>query len=450
MGKLFGTDGVRGVANEELTPELGLRLGRAIGTTLVQEVSGRRPRLVIGRDTRVSGAMLEAALVAGATSAGVDCYVAGVLPTPGVAYLVRSEGFDSGAVISASHNPVEDNGIKFFGAGGYKLPDATEADIEQTVVALDEGRDPLRRATGGQVGRVFSASGLGQKYIEFLKRAFPIDLSGMKLVIDCGHGAAAPYAAKLFSELGADVVALNDVADGEKINVRCGSTYPEVVQEAVKAHGAQVGLTFDGDADRVLAVDEQGELLNGDHILAILAQEMKKRNALQGDGVAATVYSNLGLKLALKALGVRLVETQAGDRYVLEAMRQDGLVLGGEQSGHIILLEHNTTGDGMLTGIALLAAQIKEGVPMSNMRQVMRLLPQALESVKVSEKNGWENNAAVQAAIDEARRRLKTGRIFVRASGTEPVIRVMAEGEDESEVHSLVQEVVGVIQKELG
>lgn len=453
MGTLFGTDGVRGVANQELTPELAFYLGRAAGASLLarRPAGSGRAKVVIGRDTRASGPMLEAALTAGFNSAGVDCFSAGVVPTPGVAYLVRSAGFDAGAVISASHNPVADNGIKLFAASGYKLSDDEEEVIERLVADLREGRDALPRPTGGDVGRNEALPALAGRYEAYLKDRFNLDLSGMRIVLDCANGAAFALAPALFRSLGAEVIALHTEPNGENINVECGSTHPRVLQEAVVRAKADAGLTFDGDADRVLAVDEEGALLDGDHILAALAIELARRGRLAHGKIAVTTYSNMGLRIALEREGIGVIETAAGDRYVLEAMRRDGLALGGEQSGHIILMEHATTGDGLLTALALLETAKRRGVPLSVLRALMRPFPQVLENVRVRRKEAWNQSARVLEAISRGQEVLgRRGRLFVRASGTEPMIRVMGEGENEEQVRQVVASIVEVVKAELG
>lgn len=449
--RLFGTDGVRGVANADLTPELSFALGRAAGAVLVQRTGKERPRLLIGRDTRASGPMLEAALAAGANSAGVDCDLAGVLPTPGVAYLTRAKGYDGGVVISASHNPVEDNGIKFFSAGGFKLSDDEEAAIERAVHEILKGNDDLARPTGAGVGTQRQAGDAAEEYIAFLTGQFPLDLSGLRIAVDCGNGAASRIAPEVLRRLGAEVTVYHAEPNGVNINVGCGSTHPAVICQAVKETGADLGFTYDGDADRMLAVDERGQLVDGDHILAILASDMMERGVLRNRKIAATPYSNLGLRLALEAIGASVVETAAGDRHVLEAMRKLDLVLGGEQSGHIILLERNTTGDGLLTGLALLDVLKRRRVPLSTLAGVMKRYPQILEAVRVADKEAFRGNQAIQEEVRAAEAAIGgRGRIFVRPSGTEPVIRVMAEGEDEAAVRAAVQRVVDVIRRELG
>lgn len=451
MSRLFGTDGVRGVANADLTPELSFALGRAAGAVLARRSGIGRPRLLVGRDTRASGPMLEASLAAGANSAGVDCDMAGVLPTPGVAYLTRVKGYDAGVIISASHNPVEDNGIKFFSSGGFKLSDDEEEAIEQTVRAIMRGDDQLARPVGGDVGTQRDARGIVDEYVAFLASAFPLDLSGMHIAVDCANGAASKVAPEVLKRLGAKVSVLHADPNGVNINVGCGSTHPAVVGRAVRECGADLGFTYDGDADRIIAVDERGELVDGDHIMAILARDMMERGALRNGKIAATTYSNLGLKMALEAIGASVVETAAGDRHVLEAMRKLDLVLGGEQSGHIILLEFNTTGDGVLTGLALLDVVRRRGVPLSALASVMKRFPQILEGVRVADKQALQGNKAIWDEVRAAEAIIGSrGRIFVRPSGTEPLIRVMGEGEDEAAVRAAVDRVVQAIRRELG
>lgn len=453
MGKLFGTDGVRGVANRQLTPELAFQLGRAVGASLLSRGGGspKRPKVLVGRDTRASGPMLEGALTAGFNSVGVDCLCAGVVPTPGVAYLVRSGNFDAGAVISASHNPVVDNGIKFFSSSGYKFADEEEGEVERLVFELQQGCDTLPRPTGGEVGSSGPAPSLAREYMAYLQSRFDLDLSGMRIVLDCANGAASALAPELFRALGAEVVALHAQPDGVNINVGCGSTHPRVLQEAVVREKADAGFTFDGDADRVLAVDGEGGLLDGDHILVALALDAARRGALPGGRIAVTAYSNMGLRVALAEKGIGVVETPAGDRFVLEAMRREGLGLGGEQSGHVIVLEHQTTGDGMLTALALLAAARRGGVSITALRALMRPFPQILENVPVQRKEAWNENARVREAIAQGQEALGgKGRLFVRASGTEPLVRIMGEGENEEQVRRVVAAVAEVVRAELG
>lgn len=444
MGRLFGTDGVRGVANQDLTPELAFELGRAGATVLSKEKE--RPVIVLGKDTRISGSMLEAAMVAGITSVGADVILLGVVPTPAVAYLTRKLSADAGVMISASHNPVEDNGIKFFAGTGYKLSDETEDEIEALLNSQD-----LRRPIGGQVGRVSQATDAVQLYKEFLLSTVDIDLTGLHIALDCANGAASEVAPVVFEELGAKVSVINHQPNGININAQCGSTYPEQIQKLVLETGADLGITLDGDADRVLAVDELGNLVDGDHILAICGLYLLDNNKLANNSVAATVYSNGGLKQVLKEHGGSLVLTAAGDRYVLEAMLEKGLVLGGEQSGHVIFLEHNTTGDGVLTALQLLAVLQAKGQKLSELAKVMPVFPQLLVNVPVANKNGWDQNAQIKAAIMAAEEKFgEQGRIFVRASGTESLIRVMGEHPNQDLLADVVEQVAEVIKQEQG
>lgn len=454
LGRLFGTDGVRGVANRDLTGPLAYSLGRAAASLLADRTGqhGRapeQPAIAIGRDTRISGDLLEAALVAGVTSAGVDALLLGVLPTPGVAYLTRTLGVQAGAVISASHNPVEDNGIKFFSADGFKLPDAIEDEIERLVRNTEAAALPT--PVGARVGRVRRLPDGADRYAAFLKERAGVDLSGLRVVVDCANGAAFEVAPRLLSELGADVRAICAAPDGVNINAGCGSTHLERLQQAVREAGADVGLAHDGDADRVLAVDERGAAVDGDQILAICGLDLLQAGRLPHKAIAATLYSNLGLHRCLEAAGGRVRVTRAGDRYVLEAMRQEGIVLGGEQSGHIIFLEDTTTGDGLLTALRLLGVMRKTGKPLSTLAAVMPRFPQVLRNVRVHEKEGVAGDPRVQAAVTAAESRLAgRGRIFIRPSGTEPVIRVMVEGPDRQEVEEAAAAVAAAITAAFG
>jgi len=437
---MFGTDGVRGVANRELTPELALKLGRAGAFVLSRGLPGCR--LVIGRDTRVSGDMLEAALVAGICSVGVDVLKVGVMPTPAVAYLTRALGAAGGVVISASHNPVADNGIKFFGPSGYKLADEVEEEIERLVVGSGEIPAPI----GGGVGRCYEVTDAADRYIAFLMEAVPVDLSGMKIVLDCANGAASRVAPRLLRKLGAEVVPIFHLPDGVNINDGCGSTRPAALQAAVREHGAGLGLAHDGDADRVLAVDENGNLVDGDQIMVICARDLKSKGRLAKNTVVVTVMSNLGLHLALQESGIKVIQTRVGDRYVLEELLRTGATFGGEQSGHIIFLEHNTTGDGILTGLKLLSVVRENGAALSELAACMERLPQLLENVRVADKEKVINHPELAAAIREHERRLAgCGRILVRPSGTEPLVRVMAEGRDMDGLRAIVGELVDLI-----
>lgn len=446
MAKLFGTDGVRGVANGDLTPELVYRLGRAAGIILKPEE--KRAVMVVGRDTRLSGPMLEGALVAGICSAGIDVYTAGVIPTPGVAYLSKVMDACAGAVISASHNPAPDNGIKFFNHLGFKLDDELEEKIE-AIINLEE--DIFTRPTGKDLGRVIPFPGAVDRYGHFLKSVVNTDLSGLKIIVDCANGAACQVAPKVLRDLGAQVISLNDMPDGLNINAGCGSTYPEFLQKSVHQYGADLGLAFDGDSDRVIAVDEEGNVVNGDNILVICGLDLSSREELAENKLVVTVMSNMGLKLACERAGISVLETGVGDRYVLEKMLKSGAILGGEQSGHIIFLRHNTTGDGVLTGLKLVEVIKKSGKSLSELAKLMETLPQILINVQVKNKEGWESNGKIMNAVLEGEKVLTgRGRILVRASGTEPLIRIMAEGPDKEELDRIVQRIAGVVTTELG
>ena len=444
MTRLFGTDGVRGTANHELTPELAFQLGRA-GACVLGAGPGK-PRVLIGRDTRISGEMLEGALIAGVTSAGADALVVGVVPTPAVAYLTKKLQCTAGVMISASHNPVEDNGIKFFGADGFKLSDEVEDEIE-AYLKNDRGPRPI----GGDLGQVFHESDAVDLYLDFLALRVPVDLTGMHIAVDCANGAASYYTPVILRRLGAQVTSINDKPNGVNINLNCGSTHPSEIQNLVREIGAQVGIAHDGDADRVIAVDEKGNLIDGDRILAICGLYMLSNGQLPHGKIAATAYSNGGLKRAFQDAGGDVVLTAAGDRYVLEAMLEQGLTLGGEQSGHVIFLTDSTTGDGILTSLKLLEVIQKKQKPLSELGQVMTTFPQQLTNVRVNSKVGWEQNPRISKVIAQAEQQLAPlGRLLVRGSGTEPVIRVMGEHPDKARVLSAVQLVADVIEAEQG
>ena len=458
MTRLFGTDGVRGVANQALTPELAYALGRYGAYVLLQKSAVERPRVLVGRDTRISGQMLEAALTAGINSVGADVLQVGVLPTPGVAYLTKAWGADCGVMISASHNPVADNGIKFFSRDGFKLLDDVEDEIEAVISDAAPGgrlclspKDGLPRPTGKDVGRVVVRTDAIECYTEFLKQTISSDLTGLKVVVDCGYGAAYQVTPRVLRDLGATVISLHDRPDGININMGCGSTHPQAVAAAVKEHKADVGLAHDGDADRLIAIDEQGQVIDGDYIMVICGLHLLGQGKLAQNRVAVTVYSNLGVRAALRAAGGDVVITANGDRYVLEAMQKQGLNLGGEQSGHIIFLDHNTTGDGVLTSLQLLAVLQEAAQPLSVLAKQLKKYPQLLRNVPVTNKHDWEKNESIRKAISTATERLgDSGRIFVRASGTEPLIRVMAEGPEVAVVEEAVNAVAQVIDSELG
>ncbi|HEX2385723.1 MAG TPA: phosphoglucosamine mutase [Candidatus Binatia bacterium] len=470
--RLFGTDGVRGVANiEPMTSEMALKLGRGLASVLLDprhQTAGapgvhppaparmrgsdghHRYKILIGKDTRLSGYMLETALASGICSMGVDVLLVGPLPTPGVAYLTRSMRCDAGVVISASHNPYQDNGIKFFSYDGFKLPDETEAKIEELIFS---GETERHRPTGNAIGKQRRVDDAVGRYVVCLKNSFPrhLTLEGMKIVVDCGHGAAYRVAPDVLTELGAEVISLGVKPDGENINQNCGSLYPEAARQAGLEHGADLAITLDGDADRAVFVDEKGEVADGDHVLAICAKEMREKSTLQGNTVVATVMSNLGLELALDGMGVKLKRTQVGDRYVVEEMVRGGFNLGGEQSGHLLFLEHNTTGDGCLTALQLLAVMVERGRPLSELKKVMTHLPQVLLNVRVKAKKDLAALPRVSAKIASVEKELGgRGRLLVRFSGTEAVARVMLEGENEERIRGMAEDIAEEIRKELG
>ena len=443
MGQYFGTDGIRGVANTELTPEFTLGLGRAVVRTL-REAGAARPRIIIGRDPRASGHMLEAALAAGICSAGGDAVLVGVIPTPGVAFLTTHLGADSGAVISASHNPVGDNGLKFFGPTGYKLTDAEEERIEELLQLFYEDRPE-----GGAIGRVFEAHDEVRVYIDHLVATADADCSGLKVVVDCANGAASEVAPAVLSRLGCEVVAVYADPDGTNINDDCGSTHPERIAEAVRAHGADLGFSHDGDADRLIAADADGQLVDGDAILAILAEREHRERGL--DTVVTTVMTNLGFTQAMERLGISVVQTKVGDRYVLEGMREGGHPLGGEQSGHLILARHATTGDGILSAVALLSAVAASGKSLANLAAVMNRLPQVLVNVRDVDRDRLDDADRLWEAVREAEGSLAgSGRVLVRASGTEPVVRVMVEAETHETAEAVADELAAVAKQQLG
>lgn len=445
--KLFGTDGIRGTANEwPMTAGLAMRLGQAAGCRFARGTPGHRARAVIGKDTRLSNYMLEPALTSGLVGAGMDVMLVGPMPTPAVAMLTRSLRADLGVMLSASHNGFEDNGIKLFGPDGNKLSDAEEAEIERLMANLPKLASPSRL---GRVQRLEDAQG---RYIESAKATFPrgLRLDGLRIVIDCAHGAAYRVAPTVLAELGATVIPLGTAPDGLNINSGCGSTVPEFLARHVVTHGADIGIALDGDADRLVLADEAGEIVNGDQILALIADTWGASGRLAGGGVVATVMSNLGLERHLSARGMRLVRTKVGDRYVAEAMRAGGFNVGGEQSGHMILSDYGTTGDGLVAALQVLAALIEDGRPASQVTRRFAALPQVLRSVRFGG-GAPLSMPAVADAIAEAETRLAgTGRLLIRKSGTEPVIRVMAEGEDEGLVARIVDELVAVITSHAG
>lgn len=446
MGKYFGTDGVRGVANRELTPELAFRIGRCGGYVLAGR--SERPKVLIGLDTRISGAMLESALAAGLLSIGADVIRLGVVTTPAVAYLTRKLGADAGVMISASHNPVEDNGIKFFGGDGFKLLDETEAEIERL---MDMDADTLPRPTGGGVGRVTEDPDAKQLYLDFLQTTVRNRFDGLKIVLDCAHGAAYELAPAVFRALGAEVIAYGTEPDGLNINAGVGSTHPEMLAAKVVEHGADLGLAFDGDADRLIAIDEHGQETDGDYVLCICGDAMRRAGTLKRDTVVTTVMANIGFFQAAKSLGLKTAQTAVGDRYVMEEMVREGYNLGGEQSGHVIFLDYNTTGDGILTGLQLVDTLVSSGKRLSELKQMMRKYPQTLVNVRVKDKSLYPGNAAIREAVVAAEQALgESGRILVRPSGTESLIRVMAEGPEIGEIERHAEAIAAIIRKELG
>jgi len=443
VGVLFGTDGVRGVANVELTPERAFALGRAGSYVLARRSEGDRPRILVGKDTRISGDMLEAALMAGICSTGADVLTVGVIPTPAVAYLTQKYQASCGIVISASHNPVEDNGIKFFDPQGFKLPDEVEAEIEELVLA---GNDDLPRPIGKDVGQVYDVKEAINNYISYLKGCYTLEegLSGLTVVMDCAQGASYQVGPELFAGLGARVIAINNTPNGVNINERCGSTNTESVRRAVVEHHADLGIAYDGDADRCIVIDELGQELDGDYIMVMCALDMRRRGVLQPSQVVATVMSNIGLDIALRRESVAVESCKVGDRYVLEKMIETGAMIGGEQSGHIIFLEHATTGDGLLTSLKVAEVIKRTGLRLSQLAKEMEKYPQKLVNVRLDNKEEILTHPIVVNALQEAEKKLgEWGKLVVRPSGTEPLVRLMAQGPQEH----LLEEVIGELQK---
>src|SRR5262245_37330676 len=447
--RLFGTDGVRGIANvEPMTSETALRLGRALAH--LTKHAQRRHKILIGKDTRLSGYMLETAMASGICSMGVDVLLVGPLPTPGIAFLTRSLRADAGVVISASHNVFQDNGIKFFSQAGFKLPDEIEEEIERLV--LSDSIDALR-PTATAIGKAFRIDDAVGRYNVFVKSTFPrhLTLDGLRIVIDCGHGAGYRVGPEVLEELGAKVIPLGVDPDGQNINQNCGALHPENLQAAVRAHQAHVGVALDGDADRAMFVDEQGAVVDGDEVMAILASELHARGGLRQDTLVATVMSNLGLYVAMRERGISVATTPVGDRYVVEEMVRGGFNLGGEQSGHIVFLDHNTTGDGIITALALLALLVEKGRPLSELRRVMRRFPQVLVNVRVAAKPEIASVPAVHAAVRAAETTLgDRGRVLVRYSGTEPLLRVMVEGEHQDDIQRLADAIAAEARRAIG
>ena len=445
MGRLFGTDGARGIANSELTCELATNIGRAAAYVLTEKTT-EKPKVLIGKDTRVSSNMLEMALAAGLCSVGADVVLVGFVPTPAIAFLVKDREADAGIMISASHNPCEYNGIKIFDGNGYKLPDALEEEIEALV--LDD-MSPIKFPVGGDVGSVFLRHDYVDLYIDHLVKSVDTDLSGLKIAIDCANGCASYTAEKLFTRLGATVHMMHCNPNGVNINAHCGSTHMEDLTDYINGHDMDLGLAFDGDSDRCLAVDENGKLIDGDRMIAVFALDMKKKGILNDNTAVVTVMTNLGFKQFAERNGINVLETKVGDRYVLEEMLKNDYQIGGEQSGHIIFKNFATTGDGQLSGAMLAAILAKTGRPASEIASVMTVLPQTLVNIKASPelKEKLNTDSEIKAAIEKVKEELgKRGRILVRASGTEPLIRVMLEGENIAEIKRLAREVAAVIE----
>lgn len=449
MGRMFGTDGIRGVANVDLTAELAFKVGQC-GAYVLTKNAGRRPRVLIGKDTRKSGDMLEAALTAGLCSVGVKVIPLGVIPTPAVAYLTRLYNADAGVVISASHNPCEYNGIKFFNSEGYKLSDSVEDEIEDYI---KDRKKMEKLPTHGGVGYVSANHNAVEDYVNFACSTIDCDLSGMKIAIDCANGASYQTAFKALNKLGANVEAIHNTPDGININAKCGSTHMESLQAYVTSIGADVGLAFDGDADRMLAVDEKGNLIDGDQIMAVCAKYMLENNKLKQNTLVATVMSNLGLFIAGEKLGINIPRTKVGDRYVLEEMLDKGYSIGGEQSGHIIFLDHNTTGDGLVSALQFLSVLKKTGQKASKAASIVEVLPQVLVNAKVKPENKNKYMDVEEIALEC--RKLEEefageGRVLIRPSGTEPLVRVMIEGKDREVLLAKAEKLANLIEKILG
>ncbi len=448
--KLFGTDGVRGVANiEPMTTEMAMQLGRAAAYVFKND-GNRRHRVVIGKDTRLSGYMIENALVAGICSMGVDVLLVGPLPTPGIAFITSSMRADAGVVISASHNPYQDNGIKFFSNTGFKLPDELELRIEELII---NRRLEDLRPIAAEVGKAYRIDDAIGRYVVFLKNAFPkdLDLQGLRIVLDCANGAGYKVAPAVLTELGAEVIPLGIKPDGTNINEGCGSLHPEVMAEKVREYRADLGIALDGDADRVIFVDEKGVEVDGDHIMALCGTEMIKAGQLQKKTVVATVMSNMGLDIAIKKAGGKVIRTAVGDRYVVEEMLSGGYNLGGEQSGHMIFLDHNTTGDGILSALQVLAIMQRKGKRLSELARVMTSLPQVLVNVPVRKKAELHEIEPIKKIIDEVEAELgDKGRVLIRYSGTEPLLRVMLEGENQNRITVLAEQLAAAVREHLG
>lgn len=449
MGRLFGTDGVRGVANKDLTPELALQIGRAAAMVLIKESHSKKPTVLIGKDTRASGDMLEAALTAGFTSVGCNVLSVGVVPTPAVAYLTVEYGCEAGVMISASHNPCEYNGIKIFQKTGYKLDDAIEEEIE--AIILDNAEE-IPVMLGGDVGNSLYCKTAVRDYVDHVVSTASVRFDGLKIALDCANGSSAVCAKEIFTKLGAKCLMLSDTPDGVNINDNCGSTHPEELMRFVKDAGLDLGLAFDGDADRMLAVDENGELVDGDKVIAICADRMKNEGKLNKNTAVVTVMSNMGFFKFCKEKDINCAKTAVGDRYVLERMLKDGYNIGGEQSGHVIFLDYASTGDGELSGVQLIETVVKSGKKLSQLAQIMRVYPQVLINVRVSDegKKKYNNDEYIISAVQQAEMELNgEGRVLVRVSGTEPLIRVMLEGSDIDMITRLGNEIADVVKERL-
>ena len=445
MSRMFGTDGVRGVANDELTPMLAMQLGQA-GAYVLSKEKAHKPTIMVGCDTRISGDMLANALMAGACSVGANVVYVGIIPTPAIAYLTKKYRVDAGVVISASHNPVEFNGIKFFDGNGFKLPDALEDEIE---LLIKNGMKDVQFPTGPSVGKIKYRTDAREEYINHAVHAVPVEIAGLKIVVDCAEGASYYTSVEALRELGADVVAIHNNPDGTNINANCGSTHMEELQARVVYEKADVGLAFDGDADRLLAVDENGNQIDGDVIMAIVGNHMKSKGQLKDNTIVATVMSNLGFFQMGEANGIHIEQTKVGDRYVLERMQEIGANLGGEQSGHIIFLDENTTGDGLLSALHLLQVMVDTGKKLSELAKVMTVLPQALVGAKVPnhKKESYMEYKEIADAIAEVNKKFAgEGRVLIRPSGTEPLVRVMIEGKDQALIESEAKKLAELIQ----
>ncbi len=444
MGRMFGTDGVRGVAGTELTIELAMKLGQAGACVLTKETA-HQPTIIVGCDTRISGGMLANALIAGICSVGANAVFVGVAPTPAVAYLTKKHRVDAGVVISASHNPMEFNGIKFFNGDGYKLSDELEDEIEALIKKDMEG---VVFPTGKEIGKVDYRFDMCEEYIEFEKETVPVDLSGMKIVVDCAEGASSYTSVKTLRDLGAELVTIHTSPDGANINADCGSTHMDELRKRVTAEHADLGIAFDGDADRMLAVDENGALVDGDQIMAICGSYLKSKGKLKKDTIVVTVMTNLGFSIMGKEQGIHIETTKVGDRYVLENMQENGYNLGGEQSGHLIFLDDNTTGDGLLSALHLLQVMAETKKPLSELAKIMEVLPQALVNAAVpnDKKENYMEYAPIASAIEELEQKFAgEGRVLIRPSGTEPLVRVMIEGKDQEEIEKEARELAELI-----